>query len=56
MSKKYFDENGKEVKITEEQGPASAGEGVKGCGSAMSGCGCLMVILVTIPILLLLFF
>lgn len=54
MPKKYYDEDGNEVFLTEKNDAPSAEEGLKGCGNAMSGCGCLMTLFITIPLLLLL--
>lgn len=59
MSKKYFDEDGNEVVFVDKKETTEApgaGETLKGCGGAMQGCGCILILLVTIPILIMLFF
>ena len=58
MGKKYYDEDGNQVVFVdkkEENKTQSAGEALQGCGGAMQGCGCLLILLITIPLLLLLF-
>lgn len=59
MGKKYYDEDGNEVVLVEKEvssKTAAAGETLQGCGGAMQGCGCILILLVTIPILIMLFF